>query len=266
MHGQLIKVFGLSTLLALSWNRGLTQELSPIPVFDVASVKPCAPGTPAPAGQDHGMVRFTFPGGRFQADAVTLEFLLEWAYDVLPLQHSGGPSWMDSSRYDVVAKASGEASDAQIKRMVQALLADRFQLKFHREARSLPALIISQGKEAPKLFVPKEGEPRSLKPTPQTDTDGKISSWHVVATRYSLADLTNVFARQLGRVIVNKTGLQGDFDFTLDLTPDESRPNPLDPSLLISAMRQQLGLALKSENAPVDFLVIDSAQKAVVEN
>jgi uncharacterized protein (TIGR03435 family) len=73
--------------------------------------------------------------------------------------------------------------------------------------------------------------------------------------------LTDTFARQLGRVFVNETGLDGDFDFTLDLAPDEHQPNPLDPSLLINAMRQQLGLTLKSQDAVVDVLVIDSAEK-----
>ncbi len=96
--------------------------------------------------------------------------------------------------------------------------------------------------------------------------DQKVASFHVIATRFSLTQLTDTFARQLGRVIVNETGLNGDFDFTLDLTPDDSRPNPLDPSLLINAMREQLGLAMKSQKAPVDFLVIDSAEKVVAGN
>jgi uncharacterized protein (TIGR03435 family) len=67
-------------------------------------------------------------------------------------------------------------------------------------------------------------------------------------------------------VIVNQTGLDGDYDFTLDLTPDESRPSPLDPSILMTSMREQLGLTVKSQDAPVDFLVIDSAEKVVAGN
>ena len=78
--------------------------------------------------------------------------------------------------------------------------------------------------------------------------------------------MTDTFARQLGRVIVNQTGLNGDFDFTLDLTPDEDRPNPLDPSLIMTAMREQLGLTLTSQKAPVDFFVVDSAEKVLAGN
>jgi uncharacterized protein (TIGR03435 family) len=126
--------------------------------------------------------------------------------------------------------------------------------------------IVSLGETAPKLFPPKDGETHAIRITPQMGPDQKIASYHVAATRFSLTQLTDTFARQLGRVIVNQTGLTGDFDFTLDLTLDDSRPNPLDPSLLIMAMREQLGLTLKSQKAPVDYLVIDSAEKVVAEN
>jgi uncharacterized protein (TIGR03435 family) len=78
--------------------------------------------------------------------------------------------------------------------------------------------------------------------------------------------LNLTFARLLERVIVNRTGLDGDFDFTMDLTPDETRPNPLDPSLLISALREQLGLAVKTEKAPVEIVVIDGAEKVSAGN
>jgi uncharacterized protein (TIGR03435 family) len=165
-----------------------------------------------------------------------------------------------------MAKAEGNASDAQMKLMVQTLLADRFKLKFHRESRNLPVYVISLGAAAPKLFPPKDEETHAIRIMPQTSPDQKIVSYHVVATRFSLTQLTDTFARQLGRVIVNQTGLNGDFDFTLDLTPDEDRPNPLDPSLIMTAMREQLGLTLTSQKAPVDFFVVDSAEKVLAGN
>jgi uncharacterized protein (TIGR03435 family) len=101
---------------------------------------------------------------------------------------------------------------------------------------------------------------------PKTDDDRKVVSYRVIATRFSFAQLNQTFARQLERVIVNQTGLDGDFDFTLDFTPDENTPNPLDPSLVISAMRDQLGLTLKTQKAPVDFLAIDSVEKVIAGN
>ncbi len=212
------------------------------------------------------MVHFISPGGRFTARATTVTFLIEWAYDILPMQHSAGPSWMDSQRYDFVAKAAGTPSDAEVKGMVRALLAERFNLKLRHETKEESVLIVTLGKSAPKLFPPKDEEKMSLQVIPQMDTDRKISSYHVVGTRFSFAELNRTFARQLERVIVDQTGLHGDFDFTIDLTIDDSRPNPLDPSLLLQAMQQQLGLTVKSGRAPVDYFAIESAEKATAEN
>jgi len=260
------RILTLATLLALSFDDGHCQDLAKAPAFEVASVTPCKPGTPEPPGEHAGMVQFTFPGGRFVAKATTLKFLLEWAYGILPAQHSDGPSWIANDRYDIVAKAEGSATDAQMKRMAQTLLAERFQLKFHRETREVPVVTVSVGKTPPKLFPPKEGETHSIHIEPQTSPDQKIVSFHVVATRFTLAQLNETFARQLGRVIVDQTGLEGEFDFSIDMTPDEDRPNPLDPSIVLGAMRDQLGLTVKSQKAPVDFLVIDSAEKVAAGN
>lgn len=229
--------------------------------FEVASITPCKPGTPAPPGEHMGMVQFTFPGGRFDARATTVNFLMEWAYGLLPFQHSGGPGWMGDQRYDIVAKAPGEASEAEMKEMAQALLAERFHLKVHRETREEPVLILTTGKTPPKLFPPKEGEKYALVVNPVKGGDGKVATYRVTGTRFSFAALNRHFAWVLDRVIVNETGLKGDFDFTLELTPDENSPNPLDPEVLIGAMRDQLGLVVKRQKAPVDFLVVDGAER-----
>ena len=261
------RLLTIATLVALSLHHAHCQTtIENAPAFEVASITPSKPGTPAPPMEHAGMVRFIYPGGRFSASATTLTFLLEWAYGIQPSQHTGGPSWMDTDRYDIVAKAEGNPTDAQMEQMVRTLLADRFKLKFHRESKELSAYVMSVGKTAPKLFSPKEGEPHSLSVAPLMGPDQKPASYHVIATRFSLTQLSDTFARQLGGIIVNKTGLDGDFDFTLDLTPDDTRPNPLDPALLITAMREQLGLTLKSQKTPVDILVIDNAEKVAAGN
>jgi uncharacterized protein (TIGR03435 family) len=213
-----------------------------------------------------GMVKFTYPGGRFSASATTLKILLEWAYGIQPSQHSGGPSWINTDRYDIVAKAEGRATDDQMKLMVRALLADRFKLKLHHESKELTAYVISVGKTPPKLFPPKAEETHALRIVPQSGLDQKFPTYRVIATRFSLEQLADIFARQLGTVIVNETGLDGEFDFTMDLTPDETRASPVDASLLITGMREQLGLTLKSRKTAVDILVIDSAEKVAAGN
>ena len=231
------------------------------PSFEVASITPCKPGTPEPAMEHTGMTQFTFPGGRFKADATTLKVLLEWAYRLQPAQHAGGPSWIETDRYDVVAKAEGPATDEQMRQMMQTLLAERFQLKVHHEDRKLGVYVIAVGKGQPKLFPPKESEVYGLRFAPKMGPDNKVASYHVIGTRFTVAQLADTFGRQLGRAVIDKTGLEGEFDFTIDITPDESRPNPMDPATLMGAMREQLGLALTSQTIPVDVLVIDNAEK-----
>jgi uncharacterized protein (TIGR03435 family) len=256
------KLLSVAALLVLSLDPGRCQA----PAFEVASVTPCKPGTPEPPGEHAGMVQFTFPGGRFTARATTVKFLLEWAYNVQPSQHSSGPEWLGIDRYDIVAKAAGNASEAEMKLMARALLAERFHLALHHDSRTVTALVLSTGKTPPRLFPPKAEETHSIHVEPQMGDDQKIKSYHVVATRFSLDQLMDTFARQLGSVIVNRTGLDGDFDFTLDMTPDESTPNPLDPTHVLNALREQLGLVVKSEKAPVDFLVIDGVEKVAAGN
>jgi uncharacterized protein (TIGR03435 family) len=253
------RIFAVAALLASSL-AGQT------PAFEVASITPCKPGTPEPPGEHMGLVQFTYPGGRFRASATTLKFLLEWAYGIQPSQHAGGPAWLETDRYDIVAKAEGEASDEQMKLMAQMLLADRFRLKLHHESRSISAYVISAGKAAPKLSPAKDGETHSVRFAPRMSAGEKISSYHIIITRFSLSQLSDTFARQLGRPIVNQTGLDGEYDFELELTPDESRPSPTDPAFLLSALRDQLGLTVKSEKIPMDILVIDSADKVEAGN
>jgi uncharacterized protein (TIGR03435 family) len=256
----------LATLLALSFDRGHCQEIAKTPAFEVASITPCKPGTPQPPGQGDAMVRMVFPGGRFQVQAADLKFLMEWAYNIIPEQHSGGPSWMDDQRYDIVAKTEGDRTDAEMKLMLRALLAERFKLKFHTEKREMSIVAVSLGKGEPKLFPPKDGETHSLRVIPNMDPDHKRGSYRIVATRFAIDQLNDQFARALGRVIVNQTGLEGDFDFTLDFSFDEERPNPLDPSNIINALRDQLGLTVKSQKGLADFYVIDSAEKVQAGN
>src|SRR3984885_1118838 len=118
----------MTTMFALPCH---CQDSANAPSFEVASITPCKPGTPEPPGEHMGMVQFTYPGGRFVAKGMDIKYLIEWAFSILPSQHAGGPAWLDSDRYDITAKADGAATDRDIKRMLQTLLAERFQMKFH---------------------------------------------------------------------------------------------------------------------------------------
>jgi uncharacterized protein (TIGR03435 family) len=236
------------------------------PHFEVASITPCKPGTPENPMLHMDMVQFVYPGGRFATTATSLKYLLEWAYDIQPSQHMGGPAWIDSDVYDIEAKAEGNPSKAEIKKMLQRLLAERFRLKLHQEEKNLSVYVLSVGKTPAKLTPVKDGEAHGMRFAPINGADQKNGGYHVIGTRYSVADLGTLFARQLGHVVVDKTGIEGEFDFTVDLVPDDNRPSPVDQTVLLTALREQLGLTVKAQTLPVNIFVIDSAEKVLAGN
>ena len=236
------------------------------PAFEVASITPCPAGTPAPPMEHIGMTNWVAPGGRFTARATTVVFLMEWAYGIQPWQHSDGPGWLSSDRFDVVAKADHDASENEMKQMARTLLAERFGLKLHRESKELPAYVISVGKNAPKLFPPSDDETHDMRFSMTPGPDQKAAVVHINATRYTLAQLADVFARRMDRVIVNRTGMEGEYDFKLELTPDENHTSPVDQTLLLDALRQQIGLEVRPEKTAVYYYVIDGAGKAGLAN
>jgi len=102
---------------------GVFSLFAQAPAFDVASIAPCPPGTPQPELEHMGIADFVYPGGRFTARATSVKFLLEWACGIQPSQHSDGPAWVGTDRYDILAKTEGNPTEAEMKRMVQKLLA-----------------------------------------------------------------------------------------------------------------------------------------------
>lgn len=255
----------LASLMIFSIHHLHCEEIGKAPAFEVASITPCKPDAPAPPMEHAGVAEFIYPGGRLSANCTTLKFLLEWAYGIQPSQHSDGPGWVGTDRYEIAAKAEGNPNDAQVKLMMRTLLAERFRLKIHHESRELTGYVLSVGKTPPRLVRAKEEETRSIRIAPQTGANQRVV-YRIIGTRFSVAELGDLFGRQLGRVVVDRTGLAGDFDFTVDLAPDESQPNPLDPALLLVALRDQLGLTVKSEKTVVDFLAIDGAERVAAGN
>jgi uncharacterized protein (TIGR03435 family) len=212
--------------------------------FEVASVKPQAPGdTRGSIGPSPGA---------FIANGIPLKVLIEIAYRVKDFQISGGPEWIETDRYDVSAKAPTGfiPTGQQMQPMLQALLADRFRLKLHRETRELPAFALVVGKGGPKL-------------TASTFADSRISIGHGIFTgqKIDMAGLADALAMESDRTIVDRTALAGQFDVTLKWTPDAADSDPA-AIPLFTAIQEQLGLKLEATKAPVEVLVIDSVQKA----
>jgi uncharacterized protein (TIGR03435 family) len=219
--------------------------------FDVASIKPAASGRP-------GMSIQTEPG-RFKAINATVSFLIQYAYNIRDFQLSGGPGWMGSDTFDI--DATGENADyRQFPLMMGSLLADRFQLKFHRETRTLPVYDLVVAKDGPKL-----------KSASATATGGtRNSSGQITISKGTVAGLASLLSNILGRKVLDKTGLTGDYDMALKWTPDDYQPPPLRPNApppdpnspsIFTALQEQLGLKLESSKGPVEVIVVDSVQK-----
>jgi uncharacterized protein (TIGR03435 family) len=223
--------------------------------FEVASVKP---NTSLRPGSDFNRT----PGGGLNAINVTLREMILFAYEIREQQLSGGPGWMNSDRYDVFAKPPQNDNPTGAKRSfdedfrgirlkMRALLADRFGLAVHRETREMPIYALVAAKSGAHLEASKSD---SL----------TINNRHglVICKKVSLkAFAENSLTYRMGRTVVDKTGISGEFDFEFKFREDQDGPDSTEPDFL-TAMREQLGLVLRPEKGPVEVLVVDDARKA----
>jgi uncharacterized protein (TIGR03435 family) len=222
--------------------------------FETASIKPSAPGM-------RGFSIIPSAGGRLTAKNITLKGLLGSAYHVQDFQVTGGPRWMDSDPYDIVAKAEGNPNEHQLMELLQPLLKDRFQVACHWETKQLPRYILVAGKGGSKLTeVKADGEP-------QLNIRGRKL---ITAHRAPLSQLVETLSWVTGRVVVDQTGLKGVYDFKLEWTPDDLQINEpgsasgeaASANSLFAAIQEQLGLKLDPQKGPVQILVVDRAEKA----
>jgi bla regulator protein blaR1 len=245
-----------------------------LPVFEVASIKPNKSAEPN--------VRLFFTPNGFSATNAPLGEVIRLAYQVQEFQMSGGPPWINSERYDIEAKVDSSAAEKvnqldmdQHRAMLRPLLEDRFQLKVHQETKELPVYALVVGKNGPKL---REAKPNDTYPDGIKDPDGvarpglmRMGPGGLTAQGLPMDTIVRLLSQQLGRTVVDKTGLSGIYDVNLKWTPDsgpasmmgpDSKPTPdtSGPSIF-TAIQEQLGLKLESQKGPVEILVIDSAER-----
>ena len=253
------------------------------PNFEVASIKP--------SSQPGFMTVRPLPG-RLTANA-SVRLLMQNAYTVQAFQIAGGPDWVNSERYQVEAKAGGNAGPAQMFLMLQSLLEDRFQLKIHRETRELPVYALVAARSGFKMPSPKEGAyvspppdapaewsgGRMTPPAPGRPPVARCGTMGVMLDfegarmqggKILMPEFVRTLSMVLGRTVIDKTGFTEPFDVRLDFVPDESTaampppppdaagapPDSRNPSILV-ALQEQLGLRLESARGPVEVLVID---------
>jgi len=195
-------------------------------------------------------------GGRVTITNATLKTLIRNAYDIQSFQFGGGPSWLDSDFYDIAATTGGAADipQDQYRALIRSLLADRFHLKVHWETRQGDIYALVVAKNGPKMT---ENTDPSKEPGLNTSKFGHQGK--MIGTKAPMLYLSSNLGNQLGRTVVDKTGLQGKYDWTLTWDPDPNADST-NPSLF-TAVQEQLGLKLDPQKGPVETLVIDSVEK-----
>jgi uncharacterized protein (TIGR03435 family) len=232
------------------------QQNSPTPAFsyDVVTVKPDPDG--------HGYFKLSLDS--FSMGGMPAWVLIRSAYGVLlEDQVVGLPQWAKAELIAVQAKMDADTTRAlrklppmeqwiQMQLMLQAMLADRFALKAHRETKDLPIYELTVAKGGSKM---KQTAPDS------SGGNANYASGKVTAHQISVESLAANLSFAVGRVIVNKTGLEGGYDFTLDYAPDGADASDTRPSIF-TALEEQLGLKLVPAKGPVDVIVIDHIERA----
>jgi uncharacterized protein (TIGR03435 family) len=219
------------------------------PAFEVVSVKVNTTGHPSGMFSSPGMLSI---GNR------TLRELLCEAYRLKQYQVVGDEGWIKTISYDIVGKTIGPANSNEMLAMVRTTLADRFELRFHRETRQLRGYWLVIGKDGSRLRRPDPDDPSRAG---ISNRGHFIQGWKAPVSR-----LVDFLGGEIQIPLTDKTGLDGVFDFKLewaeearppgsDVLPDEEKPS------LFSAVQEQLGLKLEVHPSPVEMFVIDHAAK-----
>ncbi|HUK30008.1 MAG TPA: TIGR03435 family protein [Candidatus Acidoferrum sp.] len=286
--------------------------LPPVYEYEVASFRPFKPGSEGPGVMRFGM---SMAPDSFSASGYTMQALITMAYGIRDFQLSGAPSWLNSERYDVDAKMDGSVADAlqrlspddrnaMRQKMLQALLADRLKLTIHRDTKEGQIYNLVIGKNGPKLKEATAEESAATPPTGprggggggagtrgggggagltrggpgmMTMSTGRGGTQSLSMQAVPISNLIDMLARNVGRPVVDKTGLTGKYDIKLEWTRDDLQvqtppggapsgapaPPPPDSSgpTLFAAIQDQLGLKLESGKGPIENIVIDHVEK-----
>ena len=226
------------------------------PAFDIADVH-TSPKTlrPSPRGGFHG--------GRYELRMATMADLIATAYAVTPDKLSGGPSWLDTDRFDVVAKASPETTQQTLKLMLQALLTDRFGLAVHRDQRPMAAYVLSAGQGKPKLKASGDSSSAGCQRSAQAGDSLTIPvNCHGLSMGAFAQQLRGMAGDYLMSPVVDNTKTEGIWDFTLKWTPRGRLAAAGGEGITIfDAIDNQLGLKLEMRQLPTPVIVVDRVNR-----
>jgi uncharacterized protein (TIGR03435 family) len=224
------------------------------PAFELASVRPARPG------RSGGPPHFAITPGRLTFQNTSLRRIVEVAYGVEDYRLQG-PDWIESERYDIVAKAPASVRlQAEMMIRLKALLSERFQLQVHHESKELEVYALIVSKQGMKLQAAKPSEAVGK---------GREDEGHIHFESLSMRQLAAILSTLLKQPVVDQTNVEGNYAVWLDWSPghaDASAGAPAPGAALFVALNEQLGLGLQMRKAPQDVLVIDRVERPAMEN
>lgn len=233
---------------------------STAPEFDVASVK-LLPRIAAPGQADLSFVGksgklFAVAGNRVTITG-TLRTLISAAYAVRDYQVTGMPNWGDSVMYAITAKTAGDGipTQEQVRPMFQSLLADRFQLKLHRQPKEIQVYHLSISKAMPAFKPAAPEETFSWKLT--QDPDKMVRS---KATQESVGDFVQLVGASADRPVIDKTGVTGFIDYEIVFSEQDTQNRDDINIRILDAVKKQLGMKLEPAKDEIEVLVIDQVE------
>jgi uncharacterized protein (TIGR03435 family) len=261
-----MRAVAMAVLIAFVGYESFGQPATEPPAFAVASIKRYPVGSPFPGG---GIGVKPSPDGLVM-QYIKLWMAVAWAYDVQG--QVLGPDWINSERYDIVAKASGPVREAQLKLMVQTLLAERFRLTLHRETKELRAGVLIVGKKGPRNLQARETD----NPPDIQCADGKIMFRNIPMSRFVNALTSSKPPYGVNERVVDQTGLKGVFDIMLSVNEvridnqmtlaeyEELKSATFD--LFARELEKHYGLRLEHRKVPLESIVVDGGNKIPTEN
>jgi len=297
MNATRLLVFG-----ALGAAAAWAQDAKPRPEFEVASIK-AAPPYNVMSGAKM-TIGLHIDGAQVHISDLTLKDYIRIAYQV-PLQQIVAPEWASTPRWDIDAKLPAGSSRADVPGMLQSLLEDRFQLKYHRESKEFEVYGLVVAKGGPKLTespadpaadgenpakaalnVNVEGGPRGTTVRYSKDSYFTMANNKIECKKLDMTRFADLLGRFVDMPVVDMTDLKGSYDFDLQLTPEDflaanihsaiAAGISLPPEALrmaesanndsLYAALQAQGLKLEKRRAPLQVLVVDSVAKTPIEN
>jgi uncharacterized protein (TIGR03435 family) len=260
-----MRIFKIASFIALLSGAAVAQtpDSAPAPAFDIADVH----ASPRTLSANPFMTGGVLRGTRYDLRNATMVDLIHTAWNIDADTVFGGPNWLETDRFDIVAKAPANTPAATLRLMLQALLADRFKLQVHNDTRPMPAFALTLGKGKPKMKE-SDGSGMGCQPVPQNSEPSYIViSCHNVTMDALVRNLRLMANSYLPNIVVDQTGLQGAWDFELKWTNRAQLTQAgSDAITIFDAIDKQLGLKLGPAKVPSPVLVVDHVNEKPTEN